>query len=331
MPKVSVIIPTYNRENYICEAIDSILSQTYKDFEIIIVDDGSTDNTKDIIKKYENKVLYFYQANAGPGAARNRGIKEAKGELIAFLDADDVWLPDKLKSEIEVFDKSSACDLVYCNGEFIDEEGRSLKRNVCCSSGLSKTEEVSFDRILEKWDIYPSMVMVKKNILIEFGGFDEEYGFEEYILWFNIAQKYKIFYLDENLVKRKFSIQSLTHRDPRKMRNREIQFYIKANSYFPAYKAYFLKRISRSLFTLGRLEFIDKNYKEAFFDISKSILINPCIGNNFFNKKDRILRKTIKFLTPYIYLFLTLMPFLRGKISVYLKKKNLRQDPFSKW
>ena len=110
MPKVSVIIPTYNYGKYIEKAIDSVLAQTYKDFEIIVVDDGSTDNTREIIEtRYKDKVRYFYQENKGAPVARNKGIKESMGEYLVFLDADDWLMPMALLSRLEYLKKHFDC------------------------------------------------------------------------------------------------------------------------------------------------------------------------------------------------------------------------------
>jgi len=113
MPKVSVIIPTYNNANQICEAIDSVLAQTFKDYEIIVVDDGSIDNTKKRIMKYGDKIKYLYQRNKGPSGARNKGIIESQGEYIAFLDADDLWLKDFLEKMVKKIEEGH--DWVICN------------------------------------------------------------------------------------------------------------------------------------------------------------------------------------------------------------------------
>jgi len=107
MKKVSVIIPTYNRENFICDAIDSVLAQEYKNLEIIIVDDGSNDNTEKVVKnKYGEKIIYLKQRNMGPSRARNEGLKVSKGEYIAFLDSDDLWLNNKLIRQIEYLENN---------------------------------------------------------------------------------------------------------------------------------------------------------------------------------------------------------------------------------
>ena len=100
-PKVSVIIPTYNRENFVVKAIDSVLCQEFKDYEIIVVDDGSTDNTKKNLKRYGDKIKYIYQDNSGVSVSRNTGIKYSTGEWLAFLDSDDEWMPDYLLTQIE--------------------------------------------------------------------------------------------------------------------------------------------------------------------------------------------------------------------------------------
>ena len=103
-PCVSVIVPTFNRAWILKEAIDSVLAQNYRDFELIVIDDGSTDHTRDILHPYRDRLTVIRQANAGVSAARNRGIRAASGRLIAFLDSDDLWLPGKLERQTAFFD-----------------------------------------------------------------------------------------------------------------------------------------------------------------------------------------------------------------------------------
>lgn len=114
---VSVIIPTYNREALVCQAIQSVLNQSYQNFEIIVVDDGSSDNTAKVVQKYAPGARYVHQENAGASVARNRGIQEAKGEWVAFLDSDDEWLPDKLKLQIDLLQRNP--DLVWSYTNYI--------------------------------------------------------------------------------------------------------------------------------------------------------------------------------------------------------------------
>jgi len=117
MVLVSVIIPTYNRARYVTEAIDSVLAQTFSDYEIIVVDDGSTDNTREALKPYLGRIHYIYQSNKGVSAARNRGMRDAKGEWISFLDSDDIWLPRKLKQQVD-----DVCEIPSATGHVVNAQ-----------------------------------------------------------------------------------------------------------------------------------------------------------------------------------------------------------------
>ncbi|PIZ44424.1 hypothetical protein COY31_02670, partial [Candidatus Wolfebacteria bacterium CG_4_10_14_0_2_um_filter_39_18] len=123
MKRVSIIIPAYNAASFIGDSVRSALTQTYPNKEIVVVDDGSTDDTRAILEEYikSGQIKYFYQENKGPAAARNLGIKNSSGEFIAFLDADDVWLPEKLKKQIDLF-KNPKVGLVYSDMEFFGDK-----------------------------------------------------------------------------------------------------------------------------------------------------------------------------------------------------------------
>jgi len=121
VPQVSVIIPTYNCARYLPEAIDSVLAQTYRDFEIIVVDDGSTDDTPDVLARYGEAILVIRQPNQGRGAARNAGILAARGQYIAFLDADDLWLPRKLEKQMALFEERSEIGWVYSDYRYFGD------------------------------------------------------------------------------------------------------------------------------------------------------------------------------------------------------------------
>jgi len=114
-PRVSVIVPTYNRAGVICRTIDNLFQQTYGDFEVIIVDDGSTDDTQTKLRPYGDRIRVISQANAGPAVARNRGVKAALGEIIAFQDSDDLWKPHKLERQVELLDLDSSIPCCLCN------------------------------------------------------------------------------------------------------------------------------------------------------------------------------------------------------------------------
>src|SRR3990172_11149387 len=121
MPKVSVIIPTFNCEEYIEETLSSVLFQTFTDFEVIVVDDGSTDNTIKVIKPYLDKISYIQKDNGGQGSARNLGISLAKGEYLAFLDSDDLWLPDKLSLQVGYMENNPNVSLTFTDAVAFEE------------------------------------------------------------------------------------------------------------------------------------------------------------------------------------------------------------------
>lgn len=127
MPTVSVIIPTFNRASLITDALDSVFNQTFKDYEIIIIDDGSTDNTEDVIKPYVSEVIYKKQQNSGPSSARSAGLKTASGKYIAFLDSDDIWEPEYLHKCVFVLEKDSKIGFVFVNLKTI-----SLSEDIIC-------------------------------------------------------------------------------------------------------------------------------------------------------------------------------------------------------
>lgn len=127
-PKVSVIITTYNRGNFLKYAVDSVLSQTFQDFEIIIIDDGSTDNTRNVVSSYkDSRIFYYYQSNKGQNPARNIGMKLSKGAYIAHLDSDDLWEKTKLEKQVRILDKNNNVGLVYCGTRIIDSSGNFVK------------------------------------------------------------------------------------------------------------------------------------------------------------------------------------------------------------
>ena len=114
-PLVSVIIPTYNRAHYVVEAVESVLAQTHKNIEIIVVDDGSTDGAEEILDPYKDRIRYFYQENQGVSAARNLGIRNANGQYLAFLDSDDLWLPDKTELQLNFLKENDNYGFVFSN------------------------------------------------------------------------------------------------------------------------------------------------------------------------------------------------------------------------
>jgi len=183
---VSVVIPAYNAARFIEDSIKSVLSQTYKPLEIIVVDDGSRDETRTVVERYSGDVRYLYQDNAGPSAARNHGVREAKGEWIAFLDSDDCWEPDHLESLIKHAQLHADAALIYCGKKIVDENGIRLERyrnQTQFPSGW-----IFSDLLFSNYVSSCSLVLVKRSIVLEVGGFNTTIrNSEDYHLWLRIA------------------------------------------------------------------------------------------------------------------------------------------------
>jgi glycosyltransferase involved in cell wall biosynthesis len=195
-PLVTVIIPTYNRDWIVGEAIDSVLDQDFDDYELMVVDDGSDDRTPEILAAYEGQLTVLRQPNRGVSAARNRGIAAAAGRLIAFLDSDDLWLPPKLSAQVIFFSENP--DAVICqteerwvrNGVRVNPPKRHLK-----FSGMI------FERSLDLCLVSPSAVMIKKRLFDTVGVFDEALpACEDYDLWLRISCRYPVHLIDTELI-----------------------------------------------------------------------------------------------------------------------------------
>lgn len=187
MPKVSVIIPTYNQVCFLREAIDSVLEQTFSDFEVLVVDDGSTDNTAEVIEAVSDlRVRYIRQDNQGQGGARNTGLSASKGEYIAFLDSDDRFLPDKLESQIHVLDDREEVGLVAGGWVFIDAQGKNL---------FERHPWVALSDLGVRTWLYGCpfavhSVLVRRSWLEQVSGFDDDRqlrGTEDWDLWLRLA------------------------------------------------------------------------------------------------------------------------------------------------
>ncbi len=195
-PLVSVIIPTYNRGWTIKEAIDSVLEQDFSDYELIIVDDGSTDNTADILQSYGNTITVIHQSNKGVSAARNRGIGASAGRLIAFLDSDDIWLPQKLSRQVEFFNNHPDALINQTEEQWIRNGVRvNPKKRHHKFSGMI------FERSLELCLVSPSAVMLRRQLFETVGLFDESLpACEDYDLWLRISCRYPVYLIDTPLI-----------------------------------------------------------------------------------------------------------------------------------
>lgn len=202
MQKVSIIIPAYNSAEYIKQAVDSALGQTYKNVEIVVVDDGSTDNTAGVLAPYikENNIKYIHQENEGAGMARNKGINNSSGEIVAFLDADDIWMPDKLEKQIPLLSNPDI-GVVYSDIEIFGDSFVALRHSEI-ASGFYRGNILKH---LIKGNFIPtSSVVMRRSIFGIIDGFADNsrfYTVEDYEFWLRVATITKFDYVSDSLVK----------------------------------------------------------------------------------------------------------------------------------
>ncbi len=296
---VSVIIPTHNRVNMLVRAVKSVLNQTFKNFELIIVDDASEEKeaTKKTIKELKDKRIRYYYKTREPhnsSSTRNEGIKLAKGEFIAFLDDDDEWLPKKLEKQLDFFKKDPEIVLVYTRKYFIKDNKLTLKKDVNSNVfGRVSLRDLAFS------EITPSTVMIRKRCISECGFFDENLdcaGDREF--WIRISRCGRIGFSPEYLIKYHIHKSPNTSSNNKKKIISEKYFI---NKYFKVLKREGLLGVYT--YRLGSLYFKDKDFKKANSCFLRVIKLNPF------------------FLRAYLYFFINILLFL-FKICQERKKIN---------
>ncbi len=196
MPEISVIIPVFNREDFIIECLDSVFASSFKDFECIVVNDGSSDNTLNILQSYSQKIKIINQDNQGPSSARNQGIRESKGEMLTFLDSDDLWLPEKLATQAKYMADNPECRICYT-----EEIWYRYGVRVNPHKKHGKHSGHIYDKCLPLCIISPSSVMIHKDVFAHTGLFDESLpACEDYDLWLRIASLYPVSLINEALI-----------------------------------------------------------------------------------------------------------------------------------
>lgn len=200
-PKISVVIPCYNQAHYLGEAVRSVLCQTYQDFEIIVVDDGSTDETFQVAASFGERVRCVRQENRGLAGARNTGILNARGEFIGLLDADDMWLPSYLSTMLMTFDIYPTIGAAYCGWQYIDSTGKLLPR----TNIRVVLPEKAYQAMVFMDFLIPSGVFVRRECFDRIGLFDENFrtaqGCEDWDMWIRVLTKYSMVGAPQVLVK----------------------------------------------------------------------------------------------------------------------------------
>ena len=342
MSKVSVIIPTYNRAHLMGRAIQSVLNQTYQDFEIIVVDDASTDNTEEAVRSLKDERIRYirHEKNKGAGAARNTGIRAANGEYIAFQDSDDEWLPEKLEKQMKVFENAPPEVGVVYTGFWRIEKN---KKNYIPSSWVTQKNGNIHKELLKGNFIGTPATLIKRECFKKVGLFDEYFSaLEDWELWIRISKYYHFKFINELLVVSYYTPNSVNNNQDALIRALKLILEkhfedikkdkkVQANHYLG---------IATRLCMNGKVKEGEKYFSKAFKvypNIQKdrkklsqhyfTIGLNLCSNNNFRKGRNYLIRAVkiypfnIKLLIVFLFSFFGQTIFYRI-LKFYQKLKN---------
>jgi glycosyltransferase involved in cell wall biosynthesis len=208
MPNISVIIPNFNNAHYVSSAIQSVLDQSHQDFEVIVVDDGSTDESRAVIGRFGERVRYLWQENQGLAGARNTGIRAAQGKWIGLLDADDQWLPTYLATVLALQHQSPNSAVYYCAAQCMDHNGHDLPRVLGEPLG---TPETTYNTLIRANFLIPSTILMRRDVIMAAGLFDQQLrSCEDWDLWLRIAAKQRFVGTPERLARYRLHSASLS-------------------------------------------------------------------------------------------------------------------------
>jgi len=303
-PFISVIMPAYNAEKYIGAAMQSVIAQTYSQWELIVVDDGSTDNTAAVVHEFSAKdarIKSFAQPNGKQAKARNTGIKNSRGDLLAFLDADDLWLEKKLELQVQALSETTA-DVVYSSGYIFHGDDSHAQAKICPAT-LGRTDGAHmFEMLLWRNTVPVTSVIMRRETFLKAGWFDESPAYqscEDYDLWLRAAKSGALFYgLDEKLFRYRRHLAASTSKDSAWLRPmlRVVQRHIDESHFSEAEKRTRLRGLYRDLITalidednlpearkfLGELSQLDK--AGAVTSIQKLLMAVTPRGFNFLSR-----------------------------------------------
>ena len=297
-PKVSIIIPVYNGEMYIKEAIDSALAQTYKNIEVIVVNDGSSDKTDEICKSYGSKIRYFKKENGGVSTALNLGIEKMKGEYFSWLSHDDLYLPNKIKEQINYLNKIEKYDVIlYSDYSCINKNGKKISETILDHDMLIKKPVYS----LLRGCVNGITMLIPKKCFDDCGVFDVNLRCtQDYDLWWKIIKKYEFIHMKGILSETRLHLLQTTNVSDKMLSEGNKLYYDMINDISDEEKI----RLEGSLydFYYKEAEFLNTTpYKEM-----KDYCINKCIliDKNLYDKKPILvpksgIKKVIQYLKDY--------------------------------
>ena len=291
-PRVTVLMPAYNAGKYIAEAIQSVLAQDFPDFELLIVDDGSTDDTREVIGRFaDERIRLLRQENQGISAALNAGLAEARGYYIARFDADDICLPERLTRQIGFLDANPAYVLTGSEAEYILEDGEHLFDFHC----IAYSHEEIMEKLTRRCPFIHSAVMYRKKEVLDAGAYSlYAHNFEDYLLWIQLARAGKFHNLPERLIKVRINPSSVTIDEKwRGSRFRQLKRGIIQRGVITAAEGAALLSIIRnqetrrikegSYHALCGKKFLADNYQpaKARWHVARAIHIHPFRWDNF--------------------------------------------------
>jgi glycosyltransferase involved in cell wall biosynthesis len=305
MPRVSVIVPAYNATAFLQAALDSVLGQTFADWEVVLCDDGSTDQTRSLVEAampvFQGRLRYVYQTNRGLPAARNTAIRNSSGEFLALLDADDIWLPNRLERGVALMDSDRTLGLVHgyvaridVRGEFMGYPARPPLKHL---SG-----DIARNIYTRRAHLICPTILFRKECVDAVGLFDETMrATEDREMWFRIAERYRVGYIDEVLANYRISPNSMSHDTPRMLK----------------WQTYFIEkhRHSKACGMIAARQAFGRLYRER--------------GDAIFNtgRVGESLRWYLRALLSYPTSGYDLYMFLRALAEPALKKVRARSEP----
>jgi glycosyltransferase involved in cell wall biosynthesis len=215
-PIVTAAIPTYNRARFLRGALDSVLAQTFKDYEVVVVDDGSTDETSKILAAYRDRIRHIRQENAGRSAARNRCISEARGRYISFLDSDDRWLPEKLALHVPVLEERPRVGMVHGHVDVIDEHDRPRDELTAFHHELwtqAHRNGVSYADYALECRCFSSATTFRREVFDRIGPYDESLALDDYELYLRVALAYEIAFLEHSVALYRYHSENMSPHD----------------------------------------------------------------------------------------------------------------------
>ncbi len=273
-PAVSVVLPTYNAERYIAAAVESVLDQTFRDFELIVVDDGSSDSTPGVLARFGQRIRRLVQGNGGVARARNAGIQASRGRWIAFLDADDTWSPALLDRQLAALRATPAKRAVYSAMTIVDDELRPL----AVRRGAS--HDSSLQALLTRGNVVMacSNVVCETAVLHDLGGFDPSLSqCADWDMWVRVATRTDFAYVDEPLVNYRRHGANMS-RDPRLLERDSVRVLVKGFALTelpPPLREWRRRSLARNYTVLGGSYFRARMYLDCARCLAKALLMDP--------------------------------------------------------